>query len=80
MALLKNKQFWTAVLALVQTLVLNYLGVPTEIWVSINAILVIVIAQFTVEDVVNAKKETSKIYSETVNKAVLTLSKLNKDK
>lgn len=80
MELLKNKKFWTAVLALVQTLVLNYLGVPAEIWASIDAILVIVIAQFTIDDVMTAKKEIAKINSETVNKAVLTLSKMNKDK
>lgn len=72
--LLKSKQFWVAILALIQTLVLNYLHVPAEIWASIDAILVIVIATFTVEQVALIKaqsaKEIARIYSESLNRAV----------
>lgn len=77
--LLKSRQFWTAVLALVQTIVLNYLQVPAEIWQSINAILVIVIAMFTVEDVAETKAqatiEAAKLYSAATKEAILKLGK-----
>jgi len=55
--LLKSRQFWLAVLALVQTIVFNYFDIPAEIWQSINAILLIVIALFTVEDVTEIKAQ-----------------------
>jgi hypothetical protein len=77
--LLKSRQFWTAVLALVQTIVLNYLQVPAEIWQSINAILVIVIAMFTIEDVTETKAratiEAAKLYSTATKEAILKLGK-----
>jgi len=47
--LLTNKQFWLAVLALVQTLALNYLGVPQDVWQAINLILITLIAALTVD-------------------------------
>lgn len=82
MMLLKSKQFWVAVLALIQTLVLNYLNVPAEIWASIDAILVVVIGTFTVEQVAmiraQSAKEVAMMYSETLNRAMIQLDKLNK--
>ncbi|GEM_PF-4831988 len=82
MMLLKSKQFWVAVLALIQTLVLNYLNVPAEIWASIDAILVVVIGTFTVEQVAmiraQSAKEVAMMYSETLNRAMMQLDKLNK--
>ena len=71
MALLRNRQFWVAVLALLQTVVLNYLNVPAEIWASIDAILVVVISAYTVEQVAQIKAEgavrVAQMYSETLN-------------
>lgn len=49
-SLLRNRSFWMAVLALAQTLVLKYAGVDSDVWMSINAILLVVIANFTIED------------------------------
>lgn len=53
LALLRNKSFWTAVLAVVQTLVLHYLNIDAEIWASIDALLLIVISIFATEDISN---------------------------
>lgn len=82
MMLLKSRQFWVAVLALIQTLVLNYLNVPAEIWASIDAILVVVIGTFTVEQVAQIRaqsaKEVAQMYSETLNRAMVQLDKFNK--
>ena len=52
-ALLKNKSFWMAVLAVVQTLVLHYLNIDPEIWASIDALLIVVIGIFATEDIAN---------------------------
>jgi len=83
MELLTNRQFWVAVLALIQTIVLNYLNVPPEIWASIDAILVIVISVYTVEDVAEIKAESAErvaeMYSETLGRAMSQLDKLNKE-
>lgn len=82
MALLRNRQFWVAVLALLQTVVLNYLNVPAEIWASIDAILVVVIGAYTVEQVAQIKSEgavrVAQMYSETLNRAMVQLEKFNK--
>lgn len=82
MDLLTNRQFWLAVLALVQTLVLNYLKVPAEIWASIDAIIMVVIGAYTVEQVALIKADTeaeiARIYSGALHQAALTLSELNK--
>lgn len=82
MALLRNRQFWVAVLALLQTVVLNYLNVPAEIWASIDAILVVVIGVYTVEQVAQIKAEgavrVAQMYSETLNRAMVQLEKFNK--
>lgn len=78
MELLRNRQFWVAVLALLQTVVLNYLNVPAEIWASIDAILVVVIGAYTVEQVATIKAENSReiavIYSDAVNRAVVKVA------
>lgn len=82
MQLLTNRQFWVAVLALLQTVVLNYLNVPAEIWASIDAILVVVIGAYTVEQVAQIKAEgavrVAQVYSETLNRAMVQLDKFNK--
>lgn len=79
MQLLKSKQFWVAVLALLQTVVLNYLKVPAEIWASIDAILVVVIGTFTVEQVAQIKAQSAeriaRLYSETVSRGLAQFNK-----
>ena len=47
--IITNAEFLLAVLALVQTLVLNYFGVPEDIWISVNAILLVLIGTIAVE-------------------------------
>jgi len=69
--LLRNRTFWLAVLALVQTLVLNYAGLDKEIWMAIDAILLVVIGSFTVE-------EAARNIRAGLNDAVAQLRKLNK--
>ena len=53
-ALLTNKTLWLAVLALVQTIVLKYLGLPQDLWIAIDAILLVVIGSLTVESAAKA--------------------------
>lgn len=51
--LLHSKAFWTALLAVITTLVLTFLHVPAEIWAPIDALFVVVIGIFTGEAVSN---------------------------
>jgi len=53
-SLLTNKTLWLALLALVQTLALNYFGVPKDVWGAINLILLTLIGALTVD---NATKQ-----------------------
>jgi len=46
-----NKELLLAIIALVQTLALNYFGVPQDIWSAINVILISLIGAFTVDRV-----------------------------
>ena len=46
-----NKELLLAIIALVQTLALNYFGVPQDIWQAINVILITLIGAFTVDKV-----------------------------
>jgi len=46
-----NKELLLAIIALVQTLCLNYFGVPQDIWSAINVILISLIGAFTVDRV-----------------------------
>jgi hypothetical protein len=46
-----NKELLLAIIALVQTLALNYFGVPQDIWTAINLILLTLIGAFTVDRV-----------------------------
>lgn len=52
--LLRSSKFLTALLGVLQTLVLHYLEVPAEVWASIDALLLAVIAGIAIED--NAQK------------------------
>lgn len=48
--LLKSRKFWLAVFALVQTVVLHYVDVPKDIWMSIDGVVVVLIASIAWED------------------------------
>lgn len=49
-SLLYSRAFMLALLDLVQILVLNYLGLPDDIWKAIHALLMVVIAKMAIED------------------------------
>lgn len=49
-SLLKSRKFWLAVFAVVQTVVLHYFAVPQDIWVSVNALVGVVILGIAIED------------------------------
>lgn len=70
----KSKQLWLAVVALVQTIVLNYTGVSTEIWVAIDGIIAVLITMLTVDDVARVKaeaqRELANIIAESANRAI----------
>ena len=50
LGLLKSRKFWLAVVGIVEILVLDYLGVPADIWQAIAALIGVVIAGIAVED------------------------------
>ncbi len=49
-SLLHSRKFWLAVFGVVQTLVLYFVDVPKEIWMSIDALVGVVIAGIAYED------------------------------
>jgi hypothetical protein len=49
-SLLRSRKFWLAVFGIVQALVLHYLAVPEEVWQSIVALVMTVIAGIALED------------------------------
>lgn len=46
----KSRKFWLAVYGVVQTLVLHYFAVPTDIIASVDALVVVLIAGIAYED------------------------------
>ena len=48
--LLKSRKFWLAVFGIVQTLALNYLHVPADIWQAIDVLVAVLIAGIAIED------------------------------
>jgi hypothetical protein len=50
MFILKSRKFWLAVFGVVQTIVLHYLSIPQDIWVAIDALVVVLIYSIAVED------------------------------
>lgn len=51
--IITNKIVLTALVGVIQSLVLRYLNVPDEVWVSINALLLAIIGVFASEDISN---------------------------
>jgi len=49
LTVIRSSEFWLAVLALVQTVLLNYLEVPADIWQAVNAILLVLIGALTAD-------------------------------
>lgn len=51
-ALLRSRKFWLAVVACLQTILFNQIpNFPQDVWLSINAIILIVIATIAGEDI-----------------------------
>ena len=48
--LLYSRKFWIAVFGVVQALVLHYLSIPDEVWQSIAALAMALIASIAIED------------------------------
>ena len=48
--LIHSRKFWLAVFAVIQTVVLHYVDVPRDIWVSIDALVVVLISGIAIED------------------------------
>ena len=49
--LLRSRKFWLAMLALLQTVLFQFVpDFPQEVWLSIDAVLAVVIAAIAVED------------------------------
>ena len=50
--LLNSAKFWLAILAMIQTIIFQFVPeFPKEVWISINVVLVAVIAGITGEDI-----------------------------
>jgi len=49
-SLLKSRKFWLAVVGVLEVVVLDYLGVPANIWQAIAALIGVVIAGIAIED------------------------------
>ena len=50
-SLLKSRKFWLAMLALVQTILFQYVpDFPKEVWLSIDAVLIVLIGSIAYED------------------------------
>ena len=49
-SLIRSRKFWLAVFGIAQALVLHYLNIPQEIWQSIEALVMVLIAAIAVED------------------------------
>ena len=71
--IITSAEFWLAVLALVQTILLNYLGVPADIWQGVNAILLVMIGALTVD------RATTNV-SRTISRTIVELRKMDKEK
>ena len=51
----KSRKFWYAVFGCVSTIILYYVDVPKEIWISIDALVGVLIASVAYEDGQQAK-------------------------
>ena len=50
-SLLRSRKFWLAVLAMGQTILFQFVpDFPDEVWLSINAVLTVLIGSIAVED------------------------------
>ena len=58
MTLLKSRKFLLAILGVANTLTSHYCNIPTEVWASIDALLLAVIAGIAAED--SAEKSVNK--------------------
>ena len=71
--LIRSAEFWLAVTALLQTILLNYLGVPQDIWQGVNAILLVLIGALTADRVSNNLVRG-------IRETMLEIRRMNKEK
>ena len=48
--LLKSRKFWLMIFGVVQSLVLQYLDVPDDVWKAITALVMVLISSIAAED------------------------------
>ena len=72
MSLIKSAEFWLAIVALLQTVLLNYFGVPQDIWQAINAILLVVIGALTADRV-------STNLGHSIRDSIIEIAKMRKE-
>ena len=58
-AILKSRNFWLAVVGVLQSFLFYYIDVPQELWLSIDVLIGVLITAFTVEDAAKALREFS---------------------
>lgn len=54
-SLFASRKFWLTLFGVVQTVVSHYVQIPAEVWVSINALVVIVVGSIAYVDVQSKK-------------------------
>jgi len=57
--LFKSRKFLLALLAAVQSITLNYFDLPQEVWLSISAVLVVLIHAIATEDAAKNSNATN---------------------
>ena len=65
--LLRSRKFYLAVFGIVQALVLQYLSVPDEVWLSISGLVAVMIHSIAVEDA--AEKSAGPLLTGTISAA-----------
>lgn len=48
--LLRSRKFWLALFAVIQTIVFHYFDVPKDVWMSVDALVGVLISAIAVED------------------------------
>ena len=60
-SLLRSRKFLLAVLGVISTLVAHYLDIPKDVWLSIDGLLLAVIAGIAVEDAAEKSATTAAV-------------------
>ena len=73
--LITSPEFYLAILALFQTILLNYLGVPADIWQGVNAILLVIIGALTADRVTT---KFARMVGQSLRDTLVELRKMDK--